>query len=160
MAVGDDVDLDAFKGHVFLGKVAIKTSKNGKLSNEIGEMTVPEYDRYLKAKAAKAPAKGPGLSPRPVAAQPAQAPAPTQAPQPVQKVTSTQAARQPAAPTAASRPAPVSAPRPAIRPASPARPVTPAPAPTPVQEETLAPEEVPEGTEGVVDESAATDFPR
>jgi hypothetical protein len=158
VAVGEGVDLDTFLGYVFQGKVAIKVSKNGKSSNEIGEMTVAEYNRFLagqqaaSSKTVKAPTARPAVA---VAAAPAPAPAaaptPAQAPQPVQKVAPAPVQR-PAAPAAPS-PAVAGAPRPAVRPAPPAPRPTPAPA--------VVQEEVPGDPPGSlpVDEAAANDFP-
>jgi hypothetical protein len=111
IAIDQDVDLDTLLNHKFVGKVDVKTSTTGVVGNDLVDVPLAEYDRFLERQ--RGGNQPPAIARAPLAARPHPAPAPA----PVAASAAVPRAAQPAAmPTAArpvARPAPVR--RPGLR---------------------------------------------
>jgi hypothetical protein len=135
--VGQAINLDDLVGHRFVAKVAIKTLKNQNQANELGEITLPEYDAFM---AAQPQTLAPRQAPRPMVSQQAAA-QPTTIPRAPQ-------ARPAVAPMARPATAAAPAPRPAAAPVAPRAP-RPAAAPPPPPQASPAEEVVEEAQDPV-----------
>lgn len=151
--VGQEVNLDTLIAHRFVAKVAIKTLKNGNQANELGDITIPEYNAFLETQ--QQPQTVMPQAPRPAAPVHAAA-AQTAVPRVAQPL-------RPAAPVA--RPAtvaPATVAAPAARPAAPVAPRAPRPAaapPPPVVQPPVAEEEQPvaEGADQLFTDDGSND---
>lgn len=146
--IDQEVNLDSLINHKFVGKVITKTSPNGNENNDLTDVPLQEYDRFLERQSGgnKPPKQAVMRStPAPVAAPAAEAPV-------VQNALPRAAQPRPVAPVArpAARPVAATGQRPSAVPV--ARPTAPAPRPaptplvTPTEEDGTAGYE--DGTEG------------
>lgn len=136
--VGQGVDLDLIVGQVFVGNVIVKKGKNDRVVNDLGDITIPEYNRWLASQNETTPQSTPV----------------TKTPTAVPKSVPTTTVRQNAAPTAHRPTTPVTTPKvggttPAFRPNA-TKPTT--RVATPIQSE-------PEASEEGVEDTSVDDFP-
>jgi hypothetical protein len=138
IAIDQEVDLDTLLNHKFVGKVSIKALTNGNEGNDLVDVPLQEYDRFLeRQRGGNQPPQRATLGARPAASQASPAaPAPASAPAaPAHNTIPRTAQVRPTgtAASAAARPSarPIAAPSPTPRPTSrPAqRPVAPNPSP-------------------------------
>ena len=149
IAIDQDVDLDTLINHKFVGKVDLKTGTTGVVGNDLVDVPLAEYDRFLDRQ--RGGNQPPAIARAPLAARPQPAPAPAPVAAPVAVPRAAQPAAMPTAARPVARPAPAhtaagSPPvaRPAAKPLA-TRPVAqpaPAPAPAPVVDVDPAAEDV------------------